>query len=328
MNHGPVRLGDGLHYFDAAAVRARLQAAACVEAMRDVLIAVSAGRVEQPPRTIAALPGGAGLALMPGALLDAPWAGAKVIGRFVRKDTAGPGGTHRRAGVFLLFDQEAGSLRAIVDAGSLTNLRTAAVTVAATQALARQGPRSVALLGTGGLAQAHAQAFGQDPATRELVVWGRDPASAKAFAARLLDHCPVPVRVVDTVQDAVAQADVVCTLTGAARPFVQGAWLRAGQHLNVVGGSTPHEREVDGDAVVRSRVFVDQRAQAAHAAGELLHALSAGLIDAGHVRGEIGEVMAGRIAGRTDDGQITLFKSLGLFAEDCAAAALLLGEPR
>ncbi|MGO4396245.1 ornithine cyclodeaminase family protein [Variovorax sp. M-6] len=320
----PVRLDDQLHYFDAASVRERLRAADCVEAMREVLIAVSVGRVAQPPRVIAALPDGGGMALMPGALLDAPWAGAKVIGRFVPQGVGGSQPAHRRAGVFLLFDRECGSLRAIVDAASLTNLRTAAVTLAATHALARPGPRTVALLGTGGLAQSHAQAFGQDPATRELLIWGRDHGRAQAFADRMGGACAVPLRAVARVEEAVARADVVCTLAGSAQPFVEGAWLRAGQHINVVGGSTAHEREVDAEAILRSRVFVDQRAQAAHAAGELLHAQAQRLIDPAHVFTEIGEVMSGRTAGRTQASEITLFKSLGLFAEDCAAASLLL----
>lgn len=324
MTSSPVPLGEDLHYFDAQAVRSGLDPAECVAAMREALMAVSAGRVEAPPRTIVALPGGAGLAFMPGALSDTPWAGAKVIGRFARREADDRREAHRRAGVFLLFDREQGRLRAIVDAASLTNLRTAAVTVAATQALARPGPRRVALLGTGALAQAHAQAFAADPATDELVVWGRDAARARAFADLLGSTCAVPLRIAPRPEDALAQADVACTLAGSTEPFVRGAWLPPGLHLNVIGGSTAHEREVDDDAIVRSRVFVDHRAQAALAAGELLHAQAAGRIGPGHVAGEIGEVLAGCLPGRTQPHQITLFKSLGLFAEDCGAAALLL----
>lgn len=318
-----LRLAPGLHYFDADAVVARLVPADCIAAMRDALIAASSGRVVQTPRTIVPLPDDGGFALMPGALADSASAGVKVTGRFAVADDDGEV-RHRRTGVFLLFDRKQGELRAIVDAISLTDARTAATTVAATQALARPGRKVVTLLGAGALAQAHALAFASDPDVAEIIVWGRNPERAGALVQRLADQCRTPVRRVADAAQAVAMADVVCTLTSASQPVLRGAWLREGQHLNAVGSSTVRELEIDTEAVRRGRVFVDSREAAAKAAGELLKAREEGAIGGEHVIAEVGDVLAGRSAGRRTSAEITLFKSLGLFAQDCAAAALLL----
>lgn len=295
----------------------------CVAAMRRAFILSAAGDIRQPPRSILDLGDGAGMAYMPGSVAGSAWVGAKLMARFADTDAH----RHVKAGAFLLFDRERRDLAAIIDAPSLTNARTAAATVAATDALARSDAGVVALLGAGTLARAHARAFDAWPRTRKLLLWGRDAARAQQLADALAASLRAPLQVVPVLEDAVQAADVVCTLTAAERPFLAGRLLHPGQHLNAVGASTPAEQEIDLEAVVRTQVFVDSRSAAAAAAAELRAAAAAGSIEPIETLTELGAVLRGEHPGRSGPERITLFKSLGLFAEDLLAAELLLLGP-
>jgi len=293
----------------------------CVEAMRQAFVMGSTGAIRQPARSIVDLGEGAGMAWMPGSIVGSPVCGAKLMARFPTRE-----GAHAKAGAFLLFDRERHELVAVVDAPTLTNARTAAATVVASDVLARAGDQVVAILGTGALARAHVHAFQDWPRTSEIVMWGRTVARAQAVVEDTQARSPIPMRAVSRIEDAMAAAAIVCTVTAATEPFVRGEWLRPGQHLNAVGASTPHEREVDLNAVARARVFVDSRASAATAAGELREAAQVGLGRPIEELAEVGDVLLGRLPGRTNGDEITLFKSLGLFSLDCLAVQLLL-EP-
>lgn len=314
----------------AEEVERTLYDARCVEAMRRAFVLSANGGIRQPPRAIVDLGDGAGMAFMPGAVVGAgsdsagssAWIGAKLMARFADAEAR----RHVKAGAFLLFDRETRGLAAIVDAPSLTNARTAAATVAATDALAHGDAGVVALLGAGTLARAHAKAFDAWPRTRKLLLWGRDLARAQRLADTLAASLRTPLQVVPALEDAVQAADVVCTLTAAGQPFLSGRLLRPGQHLNAVGSSTPAEQEIDLEAVARAQIFVDSRSAAAAAAAELRAAVAAGRIGAIETLPELGAVLCGAHSGRSGPEQITLFKSLGLFAQDCLAAELLLSQ--
>jgi ornithine cyclodeaminase len=155
---------------------------------------------------------------------------------------------------------------------------------------------------------------------RRARVWSRNPDHAQAFASRESRRWGLPVKAVPLARDAVAGAHIVCTATSANAPVFLGTWLEPGMHLNAIGAAGPVQRELDSAAVARSRLFVDRRESALNEAEDLRVPRREGLIGDDHIRGEIGEVALGKVAGRTGNQEITLFKSLGLAVEDLAAA--------
>jgi len=202
-------------------------------------------------------------------------------------------------------------------------VRTAAASVVATRALARKDSRVLAIVGTGEEARSHIEAFEAVRPFEKLLLWGRRNDAAAALASHARDAGCRDVEVVASVPEALARADVVCTVTGAAEPLLFGRDVRPGTHLCLVGAATASKREVDDDCVARARYFVDFRPSALDQAGELLVAIKTGRISESHIAGEIGEVLGGAIAGRRSESDITIYKSLGVAAQDIAAAAIV-----
>lgn len=154
----------------------------------------------------------------------------------------------------------------------------------------------------------------------EVRVWGRTGAHARRLVRRLALPASVSGRVCDSARKAVDGADIVCTTTSAAEPVLEGKWLAPGCHVNLVRAAIAGSAEADIDVVTRSRFFVDYKASAMDQAGELLAAIKDGVVSEAHIAGEIGDVLAGRVAGRRHDEEITVYKSLGVAAQDLAAA--------
>ena len=226
-------------------------------------------------------------------------------------------------GAVLLFESERGRLLAIVDATSVTAIRTAAVSAVATRLLAREDAGELAILGTGVQARTHIEAIGLVRPLRRVRVFSRDPGHVGAFAEQAAKRHGIPVEPAATARDAVAGADIICTLTSSTEPVLDGGWIAAGAHVNAVGACLPASRELDTAAVVRSRLFVDRRESALAEAGDVLIPMREGAIGDDHIRGEIGEVLVGRVPGRRSPEEVTLFKSLGLAVEDVASAHLV-----
>jgi ornithine cyclodeaminase len=185
--------------------------------------------------------------------------------------------------------------------------------------LARADATDLALLGAGEQAQTHLRAMLCVRALRRVRVWARDRVKARAFAETQGAKHGIEIEVSDSVEAAVDGADIVCTLTKARDPILRGAWLAAGVHVNVVGSSVASCAEVDTPAVVRARLFVDCRHSTVNEGGEYLRAVEEGAISGGHILGEIGEVAAGSVHGRRAPDDITMYKSLGVAAQDLAA---------
>jgi ornithine cyclodeaminase len=219
----------------------------------------------------------------------------------------------------LLFDNASGQLLAIADASSITAIRTAAVSGVATRALARPDAGDLALLGAGVLAMPHLEAMRAVRDIRRVRVWSRSRERAVQFAARALAESGVTVEVCTTARDAVDGADIVCTITAARSPILEGAWLAPGVHVNAVGASIPTARELDTDAVRRATLYVDRRESALNEAGDFLIPRAEGAITDDHIAGELGDVLTGAAPGRQAVAEATLFKSLGLAIEDIAA---------
>ena len=296
---------------DRHTVRDLLPMAACVDLMDEAMSALSRGDTSQLLRQILPLGGGAAFGVMPGASPEG--FGAKLISVF-------PGnfakGLQSHQGFVALFDPVSGAPVAILHAGEITAIRTAAASAAATRALARPDASRLAILGYGEQAETHAQAIACVRPLTAITVWGRSPDRAAAFAARLRGETGLPVAAAESAKAAVAEADIVCAVTASAGPILEGGWIAPGAHVNLVGSSTAAAREADDALVVRARLFADHRPGVLAQGGEVIHAIAAGLIDERHVLGEIGEVIAGTLPGRLTDRDVTVYKSLGAVTQD------------
>ncbi|HEX9793395.1 MAG TPA: ornithine cyclodeaminase family protein [Planctomycetota bacterium] len=315
-----------LEIVDGARVRACLPMAVCIQTMAGVLAAIARGEIEVPQRLKVELADGeAQLLAMPGALADPAVLGAKLISLF-----PGNPAQERPAvqGVIVLFDPNTGAPTALLDAASLTAIRTAAASAAASEVLARDDAHVLALLGCGVQAETHLEAMLAVRPIDRVLVWGRSQSKARTFAEWHALKYELPIEVAPTAQAAVEAADLICTLTHSPTPILQGAWLQPGSHLNLVGAHTPTTREADTAAVHRARVFVEARAAAWKEAGDLVIPLQEGAIDQGHVIGEIGQVILGQVVGRQARQDVTLYKSLGNSAQDLAAAREVLQQLR
>ena len=302
-----------------------LDPASLIPLMRETLAAFSRGEAPQPVRAnIAIRPAGGFYGVMPAHVPASGAFGLKSVTFFPGNEGTGLP-TH--LATILLHDAATGALTAIVDGRLITELRTAAVSAVSVDLLARPEAARLAILGSGVQARSHLEAIALVRRLEEIVVWSRTAAHAETFAREMGPRARCPVRTAATVREAVAKADIVVTVTPAAKPILEAGWLRPGTHLCVVGSSHPRMREVDTDTVVGSRVFVDSREAAAVEAGDLLIPLREGRWDLDSVVAELGDV-AGGAPGRGGPGEITLFKSLGLGVEDVASAALALRRAR
>ena len=304
--------------FDAAAVRAGLDADRLIPVIRDAMIALSGGRVRQNLRSFIGLGEGRTFALMPAAFSDEGLFGAKLVSVF-----ADGAGRKAHEGVVVLFDGHTGVPVCIADAGEITALRTAAASAVATQVLARPDARTLSILGLGRQAAEHIVAIAQVRTLESIRVWGRDLPRAEAFAAEMTALIGLSVSAVASPRAAAENADILCTVTAAVDPILEGAWVMPGAHINVVGSSGPSAAEIDTDLVVRSRFIVDHAEHVRVHGGEFLRTLATGRIGEDHIAAQIGAVLSGAAPGRTHSDEITVYKSLGHAVQDIAAAGLL-----
>ena len=261
------------------------------------------------------------LGMMPGYLDQPPSFGIKLVSLFPGQRRTG---LSSHSGLLLLFEAATGRPVALMNAGEITAIRTAAASAVATRALARPDARVLGIVGTGEQAKAHIEALPMVRQFERIVIWGRHNDRARALAESAAAGFNGIVAIRATVDELLAEADVVCTLTSSPEPLLEGRSLRAGTHLCVVGSSFPTRREIDDDCVAKSSFFVDYRPSALAQAGELLHAIRARRVTESHIRAEIGEVLSGSSPGRTSRNEITLYKSLGVAAQDLAAACAAL----
>ncbi|HTW32953.1 MAG TPA: ornithine cyclodeaminase family protein [Candidatus Sulfotelmatobacter sp.] len=317
-----------MRFIDREEVARRLTYERCIPIVRQAMIALSRGETKQLLRSIIPLSDGRFFGIMPGAMGVHSVFGAKLISVFHENFAKG---IQSHQGLVILFDPETGAPVCAVHAGELTAIRTAAASAVATDALARKDARRLALLGYGEQAGSHARAISKVRHLESITVWGRSPARARAFAEKMRaeraqNELNIPVNAAATVQEAVADAGIVCTLTSASEPILHGAWLRPGTHVNLVGSSHAVPVEVDNDLVVRSRFIADSRESVLAQGAEFLRAKAAGLVGDDHVVAEIGQVLSGEIPGRRLPEEITVYKSLGHVVQDLSTAWALYAE--
>ena len=288
----------------------------CIAVMEQMFGDLASGSILQPLRSLMWLPDRSGLlGLMPGFAAGPNIIGVKLITIFPAN---GPAGLPSHQGLVVLFEGTHGQPVLLLDAAELTAIRTAAVSAVATRLLARQDASTLAVLGTGEQARKHVEAISLVRRIDRIHIWGRNEVRAKALCDELISR--YPVQVCPTPKAAVDTADIVCTVTAAAQPILEGKWLKEGAHLNVVGSSTPTNREVDTPAMLRARLFTDRYESLFREAGDFIIPKNEGKITDSHALGEIGKLVTGAKEGRTGPEDITLFKSLGIAAEDLYAA--------
>jgi ornithine cyclodeaminase/alanine dehydrogenase-like protein (mu-crystallin family) len=303
-------------------VLAALPPVQCAEAMAAVLAAHARGEAFMPLRSVMMPPGAEGfMGLMPGWRQAGEGAKASFGLKAICLMPGNPArGLDAHQGIVTLFDGEIGVPTAILDASAITEVRTAAVTAVATRLLAREDSRVLAILGAGVQAKAHLDSLLGVREFDSIRVYAPTEAHARRLVARAPAGGPTVI-VSASAQDAVRGADVVVTSTSSREPVLRREWLAPGTHVNAVGASSPTAREIDVETVAASALFCDSRESLRNEAGEYRLALEQGLISGeDHVRGELGEVLAGTRPGRRDPTELTLFRSLGLAVEDLAAA--------
>jgi ornithine cyclodeaminase len=309
-----------ISFFDAARVEALLDYPGCIEVVREAMTALSSGERPQPLRQIFTVGDNQSFGTMPGELQALSTFGAKLISVF---GEPGQPGRSRHRGVVVAYDGQTGEVNCIADAEPITRIRTGCASAVATDALARADSEVLAVFGTGVQAESHLHAVPLVRPFREILLWGRSPGKTRDFAERMSKELGRPITAMADAEEAALRADVICTVTSSAEPVLFNEWVKDGTHINLVGSSHLGPVEVDPPLVARSRYIADYRPGALAQGSELAAARDAGLIDDSHFVGEIGEVLAGRIPGRENDGQVTIYKSLGHVVQDLASAAYL-----
>jgi len=293
-----------------------------IAAMEAALARFSAGEVLQPVRSVLTVgPTKAYFGLMPAYVPNPGSLGAKLVTVFADNPSKH---LPSHLATILLLDPETGALQAVMDGRYITEARTAAVSAVSARFLARRNASTLAIIGSGVQARSHLEALAEVRQLTDVRVWSPRVLSRERFVSDVSGHVSVSVRATNTAEDAVRGADLIVLATSSTTPVLEDGWVAAGAHVVSVGACRPDQREMDPALVARARLFVDSRAAALVESGDVVMGVACGLFDPSHIRGELGEVVLGRIEGRQGDRDVTIFKSLGMAVEDVVAADLVL----
>mmetsp|Transcript_957 Transcript_957/g.2292 ORF Transcript_957/g.2292 Transcript_957/m.2292 type:complete len:352 (+) Transcript_957:35-1090(+) len=326
-----------------AAVRSLLPMRKCVDALEQAFLALAEQRarqdggpefVQQPVRSKLWAKDGEGLIQMPcflsakGATEGAPrkeMLGTKVLSYFATN-----AGTPYAVvqGCVLVFDAANGAVRAIIEASEVTAIRTASTSGLATQLLCRDTSDLVCtIVGAGKEAHTHIAAMHAVRDIKKFMVWCRSPEKGQKFVEEQLGlwaDARFSIEYCANLQAACEAADIICTVTSATEPVVRGEWLKAGTHVNAIGAFQPHTRELDTDVIRKARVFCEEWDAAWSEAGDLIIPVEEGAVGKEHVLADLADLASKRVAGRTSDADVTVFKGTGVSLEDMAAAQAIL----
>lgn len=293
-----------------------------IAAMESALAKFSAREVLQPVRTVLTVgPTHAYFGLMP-AYIPAPASmGAKLVTVF--------GENHKKnlpshLATILLLDPDTGSLQAIIDGRYITEARTAAVSAVSARFLASPQASTLAIIGSGVQARSHLEAYQHVRQLKEVRIWSPRESSRQQFVNDMSPHAGMPIVNAPTAEAAVRGADMVVLVTSSPTPVIDDAWVSPGAHVVCVGACRPTQQEMPPALVARSALYVDSKAAALVEAGDVVMNIAAGLFNESHIRGEIGDLILGRVPGRSSPSEVTVFKSLGMAVEDVVAADLVL----
>jgi len=304
-------------YINKEKVASLLTMQECIEVMDKMFRSLGTGETAQPLRSFMWLPGKKGLlGMMPGYDTSVGIMGIKLISVFHgNRDKGYP--SHQ--GVVVLFDANNGQPLMIFDASEITALRTAAVSALATTLLSRQDAEVLSIVGSGEQAERHIESILLVRKIRQINTWSRNEKNATRLASKVSERHNIPVVVSKNAKEAVKDADIICTVTSSPEPVVLGNWISRGAHINAVGSSTPVARELDTNAVLKSKLYTDCYESILNEAGDFLIPKKEGAVTDSHIRGDLGELLLGTKRGREDKDEITLFKSLGIASEDISS---------
>jgi len=303
-------------FISAEQIAQTLGYADCIEVMRAAMARLSSGETKQMLRQILPLDQGRMFGIMGGTLGPGGPFGSKLVSVMPHRAEGGPP-SHQ--GAVVIFDPASGAPLCQLEAGMVTAIRTASASAMATDVLARKDARILAILGTGEQAWHHACALPVVRPFDEIRIWGRSPDRARALAEKISERTGIACASYGDVAGAVAEADVICTVTGAAEPILTAGMVSPGAHVNVVGSSFDGPREIDDALVAAGQFFADSRASVLAQGAELRHAMASGAVTEAHLLGEIGDVVLGNVPGRKEPEEITIYKSLGHIVQDIAA---------
>jgi alanine dehydrogenase len=307
-------------------VRAVLPMHDLIETMHSALAELSAGRVQQPLRTVLDVgPQHAFFGVMPAFIPQSGALGTKLVTVFGSNVAIG---LPSHLATILLLDSSTGALLSVMDGRYITEARTAAVSAVSVKLLAHPQASRLAIIGSGVQARSHLRAIACVRALTEVRIWSPNERSRAQFVEEMRHETTATLTAVSSARDAVDDADLIVLATASREPVVRSEWIAEGAHIAAVGACRPDQREMDTALVARARVFVDSRRGALAEAGDLVIPMNEGAFDATHIAGELGEVAGDAVAARTSHREITLFKSLGMAVEDVAAAHLAYQRAR
>ncbi len=292
-----------------------------ITAMESALARFSNGDVLQPVRTVLNVgPTRAFFGLMPAYVENPARLGAKLVTVFNGNLQRG---LPSHLATIVLLDPETGLLIALMDGRYITEARTAAVSAVSARHLARRDAASLAIIGSGVQARSHLEAYANVRALKQVRVWSPQARSRERFVGDMARQVSTPIAAADSAEEAVRDADLVVLATSSPTPVLEDRWVQAGAHVVSVGACRPDQREMDPALVARARLYVDSRAAAVVESGDVVMGVQEGRFAGDHIRGELGEVVLGRVPGRRADQDVTIFKSLGMAVEDVTAADLV-----
>lgn len=300
-------------------VKKILTPAKCMEAMKQAFMDLENGLCEMPQRLICKMPNTAMFGFMPAYVGDC--FGAKVISAYApNMGTEYPS----HIGYCIMFESQHCTVTGMVEAGSITEVRTGVVSAIATDLLSRPDSRRMALIGAGAQARSHTAAMLLVRPIDTIAVYDCNRQAAERFAQETHDKYGLTVIVCESVKEAVKDADIICTLCPSREAYLTRRMVRPGTHINAVGTFSPSTREVASDLIAASRLYSDYTPSTRRESGEYLIPLEEGLITQDHIVGSVGELLLGKAQGRMSGEDITVFDALGLAVEDIASARLVL----
>ena len=313
-----------IRVLSAKDIRKALPMVNAIAAMKEAYAQLSGGQASVPLRSHIDVTQHGGITFfMPALLHDTQDMAVKIVSVFPRNLEKGLATINA---IVIALNPETGQPIAVMEGASLTAIRTGAASGAATDLLARANVRSVAIFGSGVQARTQLEAVCTVRPIEQVSVFSLDKPGAKAFVDEMAGRGPIPkqINIVENPSAAITGADVICTATTSSTPVFDGKELKPGTHINAVGSFTPDMQEIDAETVKKALVIVDSREAALAEAGDLIIPIEQGEISAEWIHAELGEIVAGRKPGRTGADQITLFKSVGIAAQDAIAASRAL----
>jgi ornithine cyclodeaminase/alanine dehydrogenase-like protein (mu-crystallin family) len=315
---------------DAEDVRRALPMDQAIDAMKSAYTALSNGTAVVPLRTRLSIPNSDALSLFMPAFVGSQAGDAlaiKVVSLFPTNPSRGL--AYIQAAV-LVFDSETGQAIALLEGSTLTAIRTGAASGAAIDLLSRHDSKVAAIFGAGAQGRTQLEAACTARRIEMAYIFDSNPEKANSFAEEMKGKGAIPkdIRVASSSQQAIENADIICTATTSQKPVFDDNHVKAGTHISAVGSYTPEMQEVPAETLQRAKIFVDSRAASLEEAGDLIQPMHAGLFDESHICGELGEVVLRKIPGRQSADEITYFKSVGIAVQDVMAAHVALKNAR